>query len=51
MRKRWIALIVVASVLVVLLAGAYWAGRHLFHMPTAKGVDSVVGELGGTRVL
>jgi len=51
MRKRWIALIVVASVLVVLLAGVYWAGRHLFHMPTAKGVDSVVGELGGTRVL
>jgi len=51
MRKRWIALIVVASVLVALFAGAYWAGRHLFHMPTAKGVDSVVGELGGTRVL
>ncbi|NYE18853.1 PIG-L deacetylase family protein [Microbacterium immunditiarum] len=51
MRKRWIALIVVASVLVVLLAGVYWAGRHLFHMPTAKGVDSVVGELDGTRVL
>ncbi|MBD3940655.1 PIG-L family deacetylase [Microbacterium sp. NEAU-LLC] len=51
MRKRWIALIVVASVLVVALVGVYWAGRSLFHMPTAKGVDSVVGELGGTRVL
>src|SRR5688572_215686 len=51
MRKRWIALIVVASVLVVAVGGAYWAGRSLFHMPTAKGVDSVVGEIGGERVL
>ena len=51
MRKRWIALIVVASVLVVLVAGLYWAGRSLFHMPTAKGVDSVIGEVGGERVL
>lgn len=51
MRKRTVALIVVASVLVVLLVGLYWAGRSLFHMPTAKGVDSVVGELGGERVL
>ena len=51
MRKRWIALIVIASALVVLVAGLYWAGRSLFHMPTAKGVDSVVGELGGERVL
>ncbi|TQM23667.1 LmbE family N-acetylglucosaminyl deacetylase [Microbacterium kyungheense] len=51
MRKRWIALIVALAVLVVALAGAYWAGRSIFHMPTARGVDSVVGELGGTRVL
>ncbi len=51
MRKRWIALIVVASLLVVAVIGAYWAGRNLFHMPTAKGVDSVVGELNGKRVL
>ncbi len=51
MRKRWIALIVVGAVLLVAVIGGYWAGRHLFHMPTARGVDSVVGELGGTRVL
>ncbi|QKJ20676.1 PIG-L deacetylase family protein [Microbacterium hominis] len=51
MRKRWIALIVVASVLLVAVAGAYWAGRSLFHMPTARGVDSIVGELDGERVL
>lgn len=51
MKKRWIALIVVASVLIVAVAGAYWFGRSLFHMPTAKGVDSVVGEVGGERVL
>ncbi|MFB8388061.1 PIG-L deacetylase family protein [Microbacterium sp. NPDC055910] len=51
MRKRWIALIVVAAVLVVALVGGYWAGRSLFHMPTAKGVDSVIGEIGGERVL
>jgi len=51
MRKRWIALIVVASVLVVAVIGVSWAGRSLFHMPTAKGVDSVIGEIGGERVL
>ncbi len=51
MRKRWIALIVAASLLLVAVAGAYWFGRSLFHEPTAKGVDSVVGEVGGTRVL
>ena len=51
MRKRTVALIVVVAVLLALVGGAYWAGRHLFHEPTATGVDSVVGELGGTRVL
>ncbi|WP_137846166.1 PIG-L family deacetylase [Microbacterium sp. 2FI] len=51
MRKRWIALIIVVSVLLVAVAGAYWVGRSLFHMPTAKGVDSVIGEIGGERVL
>lgn len=51
MRKRWIALIVVSAVILVAVAGAYWAGRSLFHMPTAKGVDSVIGEIGGERVL
>lgn len=51
MRKRWIALIVVAAILVVAGIGAYWTGRSLFHMPTAKGVDSVIGELEGERVL
>ena len=51
MRKRTVALIVVVAVLLALVGGAYWAGRHLFYEPTAKGVDSVVGELGGTRVL
>jgi LmbE family N-acetylglucosaminyl deacetylase len=51
MRKRWIALIVVAAVLLVAVIGVYWTGRSLFHMPTAKGVDSVIGELGGKRVL
>ncbi|MFF2272825.1 PIG-L family deacetylase [Agromyces sp. NPDC058136] len=51
MRKRTVALIVVAAVLLAVVGGLYWAGRHLFYEPTAKGVDSVVGELGGTRVL
>ena len=51
MRKRTVALIVVAAVLLALVGGAYWAGRHLFYEPTARGVDSVIGELGGTRVL
>ncbi|WP_350348578.1 PIG-L family deacetylase [Agromyces sp. G08B096] len=51
MRKRTVALIVTAAVVVTLPGGVYWAGRHLFHDPTARGVDSVIGELGGTRVL
>lgn len=51
MRKRWIALIAVAGVLAVAAGGAYWAGRNLFHMPTAQGVDSVIGEIHGERVL
>lgn len=51
MQKRTVALIVTAAVVVALLGGTYWAGRHLFYEPTARGVDSVVGELDGTRVL
>ena len=51
MRKRNIVLIVIAVVLVVIVAGAYWAGRHLFYEPTARGVDSVIGEIGGERVV
>lgn len=51
MRKRWIALIVVASVLLVIVVGGVWFGRSLFHMPTARGVDSVNAEVGGTRLL
>jgi len=51
-RKR--ALIVtgvIAAVLALIVGGLYWAGRSLFYEPTARGVDSVIGELGGTRVL
>ena len=51
MRKRTVALLVVSAVVLALVGGAYWAGRHLFYEPTARGVDSVIGELGGTRVL
>lgn len=51
MRKRTVALIVAAAVILALLGGVYWAGRHLFFEPTARGVDSVVAELGGERVL
>jgi len=51
MRKRTVALLVIAAVLLALVGGVYWAGRHLFHEPTATGVESVVGEIGGTRVL
>lgn len=51
MRKRWIALIVVAAVLLVAVVSAYAVGRSLFRMPSAQGVDSVVGEIGGERVL
>ena len=51
MRKRTVALLVIAAVVLALVGGVYWAGRHLFHEPTARGVDSVIGELGGTRVL
>ena len=51
MRKRWIAVIVVAAVLLVAVVSAYAVGRSLFRMPTAQGVDSVIGEIGGERVL
>jgi N-acetylglucosamine malate deacetylase 2 len=51
MRKRTVALLVIAAVILALIGGGYWAGRHLFFEPTAKGVESVIGELGGTRVL
>jgi LmbE family N-acetylglucosaminyl deacetylase len=51
MRKRSIVSIVVVGVLGLTVGGAYWAGRDLFYEPTARGVDSIVGELGGTRVL
>jgi len=51
MRKRWIALIIVAAVLLVVIVGGVWFGRSLFHMPTARGVDSVNAEVGGTRLL
>ncbi|AWB90240.1 hypothetical protein C2138_12400 [Salinibacterium hongtaonis] len=43
MRKRVVAAIVVGSVLAVAVGGTYWAGRNLFHEPTAEGVDSVIG--------
>ena len=49
--KRSIAWLVTAGVLLTLIVGVYWAGRSLFHEPTARGVDSVIGEIGGTRVL
>ena len=51
MRKRTIVLIAIGTVFAIVLGGAYWLGRNLFHEPTARGVASVVGELGGTRVL
>ena len=51
MRKRTVALLVTAPLVLALVGGVTWAGRHLFHEPTARGVESVVGELGGTRVL
>jgi LmbE family N-acetylglucosaminyl deacetylase len=51
MHKRTVALLVTAVVVVALAGATYWSGRHLFHEPTAQGVDSVIGELGGTRVL
>lgn len=41
----------IVGILALLVGGLYWAGRSLFHEPTARGVDSVIGELGGTRVL
>ena len=51
-RKRGLIILgVVAGVLALLIGGLYWAGRSLFYEPTAKGVDSVIGEIGGTRVL
>jgi LmbE family N-acetylglucosaminyl deacetylase len=52
MRKRGlITLVVILGVLALIVGGLYWAGRSLFYEPTARGVDSVIGELGGTRVL
>lgn len=51
MRKRSVALIIVASILIVAVGGVYWFGRSLFHEPAAKGVDSLIGEVGGTRVV
>lgn len=51
MRKRTVALIITASILIVAIGGAYWAGRSMFHEPSAVGVDSVIGEIGGTRVV
>ncbi|WP_168220009.1 MULTISPECIES: PIG-L deacetylase family protein [unclassified Salinibacterium] len=51
MRKRTVALIIVASILIVAVGGVYWFGRSLFHEPSAQGVDSVIGEVGGTRVV
>src|SRR5690606_4102271 len=51
MRKRNVALIITAGILVLAVIGAHWAGRSLFHEPTARGVDSVIGEVGGTRVV
>jgi LmbE family N-acetylglucosaminyl deacetylase len=52
MRKRGlITLGVIVGVLALIVGGLYWAGRSLFYEPTARGVDSVIGELGGTRVL
>src|SRR5690606_37448045 len=50
MRKRTIVIIAIGTVLAVVLGGAYWLGRSLFHEPTARGVASAVGELGGRRV-
>ncbi|BDZ54988.1 PIG-L deacetylase family protein [Agromyces marinus] len=51
MRKRTVALITVSAVVLAAVGAAYWAGRDLFHEPSARGVDSVVAELGGERVL
>lgn len=52
MRRRTLIIIgSIVGVLALLVGGLYWAGRSLFHEPTARGVDSVIGELGGTRVL
>ena len=51
MRKRWIALIVLGAIVVVTVTAAYAVGRHLFRMPSAQSVDSVIGEIGGERVL
>lgn len=52
MRRRILIILgAVVGVLALLAGGLYWAGRSLFHEPTARGVESVIGELGGTRVL
>ena len=42
MRKRTVALLVITAVVLALVGGVYWGGRHLFFEPTARGVDSVV---------
>ena len=50
--KRTLAWLLSALVvLTTAVVGLYWAGRNLFHEPTAQGVESVVAEIGGTRVL
>src|SRR5690554_1466588 len=51
MRKRWVALIVLGATVLVAVTAAYAVGRHLFRMPSAQSVDSVVGEIDGERVL
>ncbi len=50
-KRVLITLGVILGVLALLIGGLYWAGRSLFYEPTARGVDSVIGEIGGTRVL
>ena len=49
--KRSVVWLIITGVLLTILGGVYWVGRSLFHEPTAQGVDSVIGELGGSRVL
>jgi LmbE family N-acetylglucosaminyl deacetylase len=53
MRKKrvLITLGVIVGIFALLVGGLYWAGRSLFYEPTARGVDSVIGEIGGERVL
>lgn len=49
--KRSVVWLIITGVLLTILGGVYWVGRSLFHEPTAQGVESVIGELGGSRVL